>query len=65
MQLRFIPVFRRFEVTTEAAAPEVGVALQTGMVGVVGQPVGQVLSEAVGAASRADVQRPTGDCSGA
>jgi hypothetical protein len=58
LQLRFIPVFRRFEVTTEATPPEVGVAVQTGMVGMAGQPVGQVLAEAVGAASRAEMQRP-------
>jgi hypothetical protein len=33
LQLRFIPVFRRFEVVTEVKQPEVGVSVQAGDVG--------------------------------
>jgi hypothetical protein len=60
MQLRFIPVFRRFEVVTEVKQPEVGVAVQTGGgdVGDRGTSLEQALAAGADSPRAAHVLRP-------
>lgn len=58
MQLRFIPVFRRFEVVTEATPPEMGVALHTGPTSEVGMSLEQALATGGQASTHATVQQP-------
>jgi len=66
LQLRFIPVFRRFDVTTKPAAAKVGVALHAGVFQSVENVAGQAerggvrLADVFGSASHPELQRRLG-----
>jgi hypothetical protein len=58
LQLRFIPVFRRFEVITEVKQPEVGVAVQAGPPSDRDVSLEQALASGMGEHRLTQIQRP-------